>query len=208
MQRNDVNLEILSDIDGVVVDWFKGYAQFLVSKGVKYTGKMPSLFTMEDVFPELEKPYRFINEYQASDFYKNAPMYSDVKQSLQRLSGYNVPVTFVTSCGDHDEIKQVRTHYLETHLQGLYEGVIFLPLGDDKRSVLSQYTQCDHEVLMIDDQEVVLNVAKDCGLTPVLKTMEYNMGNTDYARVGNYAQMVDLAIDLSYANAPRYGMRR
>jgi FMN phosphatase YigB (HAD superfamily) len=186
-------LILLSDIDGVVVDWFDGYREYLSTMlGIESTNKMPTTFGMTDVYPQLEKPWEFIQEYQTSPQYMNLKLFPDVKSTLTKLREIGVEVHFVTSCGTQPQTINMRNEWLSYYLEGLYKDVHFLNLGEDKFRVLKQFANSDLPVIFIDDQEKMLQAAVDLGYTAVLKDMEYNQNTKLYQRVYNYRDLIEI----------------
>lgn len=186
---------LLSDIDGVIADWYKGYNRYLSKYlGVESTGEMPTVFNMTDVYPDLEKPWDFINEYQTSDDYLNMEIFSDVRYTLETLKENNVEVQFITSCGIDKQTVEMRKEWLQYHLSGLYTDVHFLNLGEDKTRILSQFQQYTNyaPVIFIDDQAKMLPAAKELGFHPVLKNMEYNQDENSFERIYTYGELVDI----------------
>lgn len=192
---NKISAILLSDIDGVITDWFRGYRSYLSDYlGIESTGEMPTLFSMTDVYPDLKEPWAFIKEYQTSQAYTNLQLYGDVKRTLETLRDEGVEVHFVTSCGTDKETVRMRTEWLQYHLPGLYADVNFLGLGEDKTRVLAKFEQYTNyvPVIFIDDQAKMLSTAEQLGFHPVIKDMEYNQDDRDYERVSTYSELVDL----------------
>lgn len=192
---NEISAILLSDIDGVIADWFEGYRSYLSNYvGIESTGEMPTVFNMTDVYPDLEKPWQFITEYQTSQDYSNLRIFADVAHTLKTLKEQGVEVQFVTSCGIDKKTVEMRKEWLEYHLSGLYTDVHFLSLGEDKTRVLAQFEQYTKyaPVIFIDDQAKMLSTAEQLGFHPVLKDMEYNQADRSYERVSAYSELVDL----------------
>jgi len=184
-------IHLLSDVDGVIVNWFAGFSEYMKEQGEFYTGGLPSRYDMKDVFPLNTSPYKHIQEYQASHHYREATLFPEVKKALSAIRKLDIPVTFITACGDHTEIKAVRSVYFEKHLPDLYEGIIFLPLGDNKDEAFKSFNDPDTYYFMIDDLADVCKVAYRNGINPILKDMEYNRHDIRFTRANDYSQVAN-----------------
>jgi FMN phosphatase YigB (HAD superfamily) len=194
MIKPSTKLLLLSDIDAVVSDWFVGYREFMLKvKGIESTGELPTIFHMLDVFPDLEKPWEHIMEYQESEHYKSMPVYDDVAETLVDLNKIGVEVHFITSCGDTHKIQTARNEYMSEKFGGLYEIIHYLGLGEDKTAVFDMYKDVSVPVVYIDDQEKMLLPAEQFGFKTVLKNMAYNRcADGKYHRVSGYAELGEL----------------
>lgn len=180
----------LSDVDGVLMDWLGGFIKYMASIGHTALHDQPTEFSMVDIFPTCEKPWVHIMDYQHSAFYCEIKAYSDAINVYKNLHDSGVEVIFVTSCGDTDLIKQVRTQVLNAELGGKFSSIHFLPLGADKTELLKSF----EAGVFIDDQMKVAMNGLAGGHTCLLKDMPYNQYDHDeeVTRISNFEELYEL----------------
>jgi hypothetical protein len=162
---------LLTDLDGVSVDWLSGFAKFMeLELGHKAEHLNPLNFTMIDIFPNLEKPYVHVRDYQHTDYYKNAPAYVGAYESYKVLKDMGVNIVAVTSCGTDKKIKENRIYNLESNFPNIFDEVHMLEIGEDKSKILSNYRSSK----FIDDQIANVIAGSKTGHESYLWDMSYN----------------------------------
>lgn len=172
-QKKEVVL--LSDIDGVTIDWLEGFVKYCESIGHKAKHNEPEEFSMRDIFPTLEKPWEYIMDYQHSEYYKEIKAYPEVVEVYNKLHDMGVKIVFVTSCGTTDFIKEARTKVMQDEFNGKFDHIEFLEFGESKTEILNKYPNATY----IDDQIKMSIEGAETGHDSFIKDMSYNGNDND-----------------------------
>lgn len=176
---------LLSDLDGVYADWAKGFVNYMASIGHVAPHSNPTVFTMTDIFPMLDKPWLHIKDYQQSEFYSDIQPYAGAKEAYQEMVDAGVKIIAVSSCGLELETVRMRTEFVES--QGVFSDMILLELGASKQDVLETF----ENAAFIDDQPHVAFEGCEAGHVALLKSMPYNLC-TDVQgikRIGDFSEI-------------------
>lgn len=176
---------LLSDLDGVYVDWASGFVRYMESIGYDAPHSNPTVFTMTDIFPMLDKPWLHIKDYQQSHFYSELKPYAGAKEAYQEMASAGVKIIAVTSCGLERETVRMRMEFIES--QGFFSDAILLELGASKQEVLETF----ENAAFIDDQPHVAFEGAEAGHIALLKSMPYNL-DTDVQgiqRIGDFDEI-------------------
>jgi len=165
-QKPDV---LLSDLDGVYVDWAQGFVNYMESIGIKALHANPTIFSMTDIFPQVEKPWLHILDYQQSEFYAQVKAYEGAREAYQALVDGGVTIIAVSSCGLDEQTVRSRTAMIES--EGVFSDMVLLDLGASKLDVLKKFSRS----AFIDDQPVVAMEGQEAGHVSILHSMPYNL---------------------------------
>ncbi len=165
------DITLISDVDGVAMDWTQGFVNYMASIGHHALHANPSTFGMTDIFPELEKPWTHIMDYQHSPFYEQVRAYEDAKETYGRLHDLGAKIVFLSSCGETDFIKTTRENTLNSEFSGKFDDIILLPFGASKLDALSKFKKGS---VFIDDQVHIAQEGVLMGHNSFLRDMPYN----------------------------------
>ena len=165
---------LLSDLDGVYVDWTTGFTKYMASIGHIAKHANPTVFTMQDIFPQLEKPWLHIRDYQQSEFYA-------------KVKPYDIEIIAITSCGLEPETVRMRKEFVAA--QGVFSDLFMLDMGASKTDVLKKFSNA----AFIDDQEHVALEGVNAGHLSLLKTMPYNIDVKHHklSRVSDFNEIIN-----------------
>lgn len=176
---------LLSDLDGVYVDWARGFVNYMASIGYEAPHSNPTVFTMTDIFPMLEKPWLHIKDFQQTSFYDEVKPYAGAQEAYQDMVDAGVRIIAVSSCGLEQETVRMRTEFIES--QGVFSDMVLLELGASKQEVLETF----ENAAFIDDQPHVAFEGAEAGHIALLKSMPYNL-STDVQgimRIGEFDEI-------------------
>lgn len=159
------------DVDGVLLDFFSGYASFCQSNGYTLTTDEPQSYCMTGVFANLEQPTLLIDEFQSSEAFSQLLPYRDALIGLEMLRKRGDIVSFITSCGDDKQTKSLRTRNLDQYFSGLFDEVYFLPAKASKHALLSKLQT---GVFIDDSSEQITNALLHTQHTCFLRDRKYN----------------------------------
>lgn len=176
---------LLTDLDGVYVDWFSGFVSYMKSIGHIATAGVPTIYNMTDIFPMLEKPWEHVKDFQQSQFYAELQPYEDAKKVYKELYDAGVYIVAITSCGTEGETVRMRREFIDS--QGIFTDAILLGLGESKLDTLKLFM----EGVFIDDlPSMVMECAKSRH-TVLLKSMPYNLDADvqGIKRIDNFSEL-------------------
>lgn len=175
IEEKEKEVILLSDIDGVTIDWLEGFIKYCESIGHKALHNEPKVFAMTDIFPDLEKPWVHIMDYQHSPYYDEIKAYPEVVEVYNKLHDMGVKIIFVTSCGTTEHIKEARNKVMEKEFNGKYEHIEYLDFGASKTEILNKYPNATY----IDDQMKMSIEGAESGHDSFIKDMSYNREDSD-----------------------------
>lgn len=196
---------LLTDLDGVYVDWVSGFVAYMDSIGIKALHADPKIFTMTDIFPQVEKPWMHIKDYQGSEFYAQVKAYDGALEAYKELVDNGVKIIAVSSCGLDEQTVKSRTAFVES--QGVFTDMILLEMAAPKIDVLNSFKRA----VFIDDQPIVALEGLEAGHVSMIRDMPYNrdvsisgVGRVvDLSHIKDFMQMKSPQIDVQIeANAP------
>ena len=173
--ENKKEVILLSDIDGVTIDWLDGFIKYCEKKGHKAKHNKPKEFGMTDIFPTLEKPWELIKDYQDSEEYSNIKAYPEAVEVYNKLYDMGVKIIFVTSCITSDKVEEVRTKTMKEEFNGKFDHIEYLDFGASKLEVLNKYPSATY----IDDQLKMAIEGSETGHDSFVMDMSYNQNDND-----------------------------
>lgn len=178
---------LLSDLDGVYVDWTTGFTKYMASIGHIAKHANPTVFTMQDIFPQLEKPWLHIRDYQQSEFYAKVKPYDGALEAYKEVKANGIEIIAITSCGLEPETVRMRKEFVAA--QGVFSDLFMLDMGASKTDVLKKFSNA----AFIDDQEHVALEGVNAGHLSLLKTMPYNIDVKHHklSRVSDFNEIIN-----------------
>lgn len=128
---------LLTDVDGVLLDWFSQFKSFIHSKNITPTADRPSDWSLKDWLPDHDI-VGLISEFNSSEAFGDLPPLPDAMAAIPQLRKMGYRLVAVTSCSSEHGVVQRRRENLIRHF-GHFEDIICLPLGTRKLDVLELY---------------------------------------------------------------------
>jgi len=185
---------ILTDIDGVCLDWEYAFDNWMARHG--YTVNDSTDYLM-DVKYDIDKTEakRLIRMFNESAWIRKLPPLRDAMHYVRKLhQEHGFVFHAITSLSNDQYAQHLRTKNLrEMFGDTVFEKYVYLDTGADKDTVLAEYA--DSNLLWIEDKPENAQAGLDAGLRSVL--MEHSH-NTDYrnpyvVNVANWQQIYQLA---------------
>ena len=128
---------ILTDIDGVVLDWVGALKIFLQHSGIKTATPDPTEWHL-DKWILAPNPNKVIDNFNKTAMFGKLRPFVDAKYMIPKLSN---SFTFVgiTSCSSDEETVVRRFNNIEDIFPGIFYNIHFLDLGDSKTDALNEY---------------------------------------------------------------------
>lgn len=164
---------ILSDCDGCLLNWSKGFEQFATERGY------PRMPNTEDEYRihtghniPLELAQSLIKEFNEGPNVAHLESFADSVEYVGKLVKLGFTFIVVTSIGNHPDSKIYRTQNLIKLFGDIFNNVVCLPMDASKASVLMQWA--DTGYFWIEDHMRHAEAGWEAGLQPLLIDHPYN----------------------------------
>ena len=191
------NKLILTDADGVILDWEWAFSVWMQERGYTLTADNKKSYDLYHQYKELEqkdykKVVRTFNESAAIGF---LPALRDSAHYVKRLHeehGYEFRV--ITSLSLDKNAGRLREMNLRKLFGNAIESVICLDTGADKDSALEPYRGSG--MWWIEDKPANADVGHALGLKSVLVEHGHNMHHVcDYPVAKNWKEIYDIIVE-------------
>lgn len=190
------NKLILTDCDGVLLDWEWAFHIWMQERGYVQRPNAKDYYKIHEQFedltwPEAKKFTKLFNESAAIGF---LPALRDATYYVKRLHeehGYRFRV--ITSLSKDQNAIKLREMNLRKIFKDAIEEVICLDTGADKDEALAPYK--DSGLWWIEDKPENSDVGHKLGLKSILVEHGHNMHHDcDYAVVENWKEIYDIIV--------------
>lgn len=135
---------VLSDIDGVCLQWSKGFEKFIERHPVHELPNNPDdQDRFNDIETELgltdEETQELIGEFHESDIYAHLPPYSDALKCVNELSDKGFRFVAITAAGISKKSLNLRRYNLDKYFPGVFEDIHMTKISGTKGKVLDSY---------------------------------------------------------------------
>lgn len=168
---------ILTDVDGVLLDWFAGFRRHLENKDIEVKDGDPSDWSMTDwINLPSHKIKKEIEHFNGSYAFRYLPHYVPARSQLQKLHKAGHKIVAVTSCSDDPRVHKMRTENLEALFGPIFDEIHCLPLMGDKTEILSRYPSA----YWVEDSLHGAHAGIAAGHRTFLLNKNYNQGTIDH----------------------------
>jgi hypothetical protein len=183
---------ILTDCDGVMLDWEGAFTEWMTSKG--YVKQVEAIYDISTAYG-IEKSVgkRLVREFNESAWMGYLKAFRDARSGIGRLyeAGYRFHV--ITSLSLDKKAERLRMYNLNNVFgKGVVKKLVCLDTGADKDDELVKYQ--DSELYWIEDKTENAECGLKYGLKPIIITHEHNKDCVDanIARCDDWAEIADL----------------
>ena len=130
---------ILTDCDGVLLDWEKGFNEWMSSKG--YTKVVEGIYDISKTYGlEKEVGKRLVREYNESAWMGYLKAFRDARSGVAKLYEAGYRFHCITSLSLDKKAKRLRMQNLENVFgKGVFKELVCLDTGADKDEALAEY---------------------------------------------------------------------
>lgn len=182
---------ILTDCDGVLLDWETGFHEWMGSHG--YERKVTGVYEMEVAYGiEKAECKRLVREFNESAWMCCLDPLRDSRSGVAKLVEAGYKFVCITSLSLDPYAKEIRTQNLEKVFgEGVFMDVICLDTGADKDEALEPYKGTGLYWLEDKTENAVLGAT--LGLDTILINHAHNADCTEenITKVDNWAQVVE-----------------
>jgi hypothetical protein len=189
-----MNKIILTDADGVLLDWEWAFSVWMREKGYTMTEGAKQSYYLHEHYQELEQKdaKRIVKQFNESAAIGFLPALRDSTYYVKRLHeehGFRFRV--ITSLSKNKDAQRLRDMNLRKIFGDAVEDVICLDTGADKDEALEPYR--DSGLWWIEDKPQNADVGYALGLSSLLVEHGHNMTHTcNYPVVKNWKEIYEI----------------
>jgi FMN phosphatase YigB (HAD superfamily) len=174
---------ILTDIDGVCLDWSKQFNKFLKEYHPDKELMDPTVFAQA---PDTAK---LIEGYNKTAWIGFLEPHRDAKEVLQKFKNDGWQIIGCTSMGTDRYANALRKMNIESHFPEVFDKVDIIPFMEPKNRWLSYYK--DSGAIWVEDKISNAKAGADIGLNTYLMKHEYNafLDDKRIKKVDNWIQI-------------------
>lgn len=163
---------ILTDVDGVLLDWFTPFKAFVKKMGRRTKGAAPSDWHLEQWLPDLtwKQITNLILEFNASETFEVLPAFHDAEAYLPKLHWMDFKIVAITSCDDSKEVVKARKRNLLLAFGDIFHEIHCLSLGQSKKKLLRSYPKS----WWVEDRWDNATLGVECGHRAIIYTQPHN----------------------------------
>lgn len=130
---------ILTDCDGVMLDWEKAFHEWMTSKG--HSVKVPSIYDISTMYGlEKVEGKRLVREFNESAWMGFLPAFKDARSGIAKLVEAGYQFVVITSLSLDEKARMLRVSNLKNIFgKNVFIDVICLDTGADKDEELVKY---------------------------------------------------------------------
>jgi len=186
---NDLEKVILTDVDGVLLNWGYAFNIWMQERGHKMKTMKYAIHESFDMdYKQSKEMIRFFNESAAVGF---LPPLRDAIQYVQKLhkeQGFVFHV--ITSLSIDRNAQRLRTKNLKKLFgKTVFDRFIYLDTGADKDETLKEYEGSGY--LWVEDKIENAVAGEKVGLDSVIMEHAYNMHETRFPMMKNWKEIYD-----------------
>jgi FMN phosphatase YigB (HAD superfamily) len=129
---------ILTDVDGVLLNWIHGFKEFVELKGFTVDTDEPYHYDLR-TWLKTDNVLPLIEEFNYSSYFKQLKPIAGAVDAMSRLSK-KYQIVVISSCGVG--LEEARTENLVNVFGDIFKDIICIPLAVSKERYLARYKNC------------------------------------------------------------------
>ena len=177
---------ILTDVDGVLLEWGKHFRQWMSIRGYEQKPKVEKRYSMYQRYGiSIQEKERLIREFNNSAWMSIQEPMPDSQTWVKLLAAEGWTFIPITSQTRDIPAQQLRKRRLEELFGPIFQNFFILDTGDDKDAVLAEFHGTD--LWWVEDKWTNAKLGLDYGLRPLIYNHPYNQGfsHKNIRRVNN-----------------------
>lgn len=164
---------ILTDCDGVLLDWVSGFVKYMKDIGFEKTGSNVNAYHFEEEYGLTRDGLKYwIDKFNHSVAMGDLAPMSDSVEYVKKLSELGFKFHVITSLTNDPNAVYLRKLNLENVFGNVFSRLTCLPIGDAKDEALAEYK--DSGLYWIEDKPENADVGLEYGLRSILLDQTYN----------------------------------
>lgn len=165
---------ILTDADGVLVDWNTGFANWMASKGYPQRPNTETEYSMAIRHGiTTHEAHEFIKEFNESPAISDLKPFADSIPFVNKIAKLGFRFIVVTSISSHPNAKIHRTQNLKSLFGDVFDDIHCIEMGASKANILLE-NWADTGYFWIEDHMRQAEAGWEAGLKTVLINHPYN----------------------------------
>lgn len=168
------NKTILTDCDGVLLDWEKGFDSWITRQGYRFNPSFKSVYSINERYGIPHgKGMELVERFNHGSDFEHLEPWRDSVEYVKRLALEGWKFVVITTAGTHPWTYGLRwSNLVNVFGEGVFESLHVLPVHADKSDVLKNYA--DLGLYWIEDKPSNANLGFKYGLKPLLMTADHN----------------------------------
>ena len=187
--------KILTDCDGVLLDWETPFHEWMKHKG--YSQIKHGIYNLAEMYGiDKEEKHDVVREFNESAWMCCLPVLRDAEEGITRLTQAGFHFDVITSLSLDPYAKRLRQLNLDGHFgTNPWNELICLDTGADKDDALAEYK--DTGLWWIEDKPENCEAGLRAGLRPILIDHPHNQfyNNPQVVRVKTWAELCDIVLE-------------
>jgi len=181
---------ILTDIDGVVLNWEEGFHEFMQERGHELIKDYQEHYNMSMRFGGLRNVGNLINQFNHSVHIGFLEVFRDAAEVIPALHAQGYEFIAITSLSNHPHSRLARIHNLNTEIGlDIFKDVICLDIDAPKLDILQEQVKQypDAEMYWLEDKWENYRAGERAGITSFLMDHKHNAAADTKQRIDNWA---------------------
>lgn len=168
------NKIILTDADGVLVNWGKAFDQFMIDRGYTQLPNTDHEYGMDVRFGvDHQTAHRLIDEFNNSEQIAHLEEFADSKKYIGKLVELGFRFIVVTSISNSQNASKNRTQNLESIFGKIFDEIHCIGMGESKSYILEKHWG-GSDLFWIEDHPRQALSGHEAGLKTVLIDHPHN----------------------------------
>lgn len=184
---------ILTDCDGVLLDWELSFARWIARQGYHFNPAHDGEYSIHDRYGVPRgQDTDIIGDFNHSSDFEYLEPWRDAVEYVKKLAGEGWRFVVITTAGSHPSTYGLRLNNLENVFgKDVVQSLHILPLHGDKGVELIKYK--DSGLYWLEDKPSNADLGLKYGLKPLLMTAPYNLSyNGAVPRVNNWQEIYSI----------------
>ena len=187
---------ILTDIDGVILDWETQFHKWMNARGHNIVKK--GIYHMDEAYAlSIDRAEQYLNDFNTSAYIIGLPTFRDAVSGIATLKDAGYRFIAITSVGENSYTDKLRKINLEEHF-GKDTFVEIHCIGENKLPLLANYT--DTSNFWIEDSPKNADIGVDLGYKTFLLNHPHNQfyKNGSVIRVDNWGEICKTILETTW----------
>lgn len=164
---------ILTDCDGVLLDWETGFIKYAKENGLHYIPGNEQYYNLAKRFEEdWDEVIECVTKFNSSEAMTRLEALPGSVETVAKLVKDGFRFIAITSLSSDRQARAYRMENLKNLFGDVFDEVICLKTGSSKEHILARWA--DTGLIWIEDHFMNAEAGYECGLTPILVTTTTN----------------------------------
>lgn len=182
---------ILTDLDGVFLDWFTAFERYMIGQGYEKTGKVHTRHDDMGFYFGIDNSeiYGLVDGFNSGHWqFGTLPAIDGAKEGIQTLTDAGYRFVGITSCSTHPQTVVLRKANLFNVFGDIFDAVHFVAVGASKATHLADYDP----TFWIEDKAPAANLGLVYGHKCMLINQTWNIDEIVDSRVKRCCDWVEI----------------